>query len=227
MKLVLTNECGDILLLCPSSNANQLVTDIKSVDDAILKEKYRHICLIDHKVKLEHFTSVFCMTIPKCVEITEDNIDNDKITLYTFTDDSDNLKMDVSKMRIQNTNQNIATHFLSHISKVKFGTNDYKMHIKNHCDLESEINLDCRRKMECDMHVFREANEICVNNTCERSLCHSFMKRMVLHGIRRFRTIERDEIVELPFKKNDFVYYKYVCSYDDIHQVYMIRIILV
>jgi hypothetical protein len=227
MKLVLTHECGDILLIDPGLNANQLITDIDSVDNTLLKEKYRNICLIDHKVKLEYFTSVFCITIPKGVEITEDNIDNEQIKLYTFTDDSDQLKMDVSKMRVQNTNMNIATHFLSHISTIKFGSSDYKKHIKNHCQLESEINLDCRRKMECDIEVFKEANEICINDKYERTLCHSFAKRMILHGIRRFRNIERDEIVELPFKNNDYIYYKYICSYHDIVQVYMIRIILV
>jgi hypothetical protein len=227
MKLVLTHECGDILLIDPSSNANQLITDIESVDETILKEKYRTICLIDHKVKLEHFTSVFCMTIPKGVEISECNIDNEKITLYTFTDDADDLKMDVSKMRVQNTKLTIAKHFLSHISYCKYKSYDYQKHIKNHCELESEINADCRRKMECDMQVFKEANEICINDKCERSLCHSFAKRMILHAKHRFRNIERDEIVELPFKKHDYVYYKYICSYRDIIQVYMIRIILV
>ena len=227
MKLVLTHECGDVLLIDPGSNANQLITDIESVDPAILKDKYRTICLIDHKVKLEHFTSVFCMTIPKGVEISECNIDNEKITLYTFTDDAHNLKMDVSKMRVQNTKINIATHFLKLISLSEFGCDDYHKRIKNHCELEAEINLDCRRKMEQDMDVFKEANEICINDKYERSLCHSFAKRMILHAKHRFRNIERDEIVELPFKKNDYVYYKYICSYHETVQVYMIRLILV
>jgi len=175
---------------------------------------------------LENFTSVFCMMIPKGVEISECNIDNEKITLYTFTDESDSLKMDVSKMRVQNTNINIATHFLRHISKIKFGCDNYHKYIKNHCELEADINMDCRRKMECDIRVFKEANEICINDKCERSLCHSFAKRMILHAKHRFRNIERDEIVELPFKKHDYVYYKYIYSYHDIIQAYMIRIIL-
>jgi hypothetical protein len=227
MKLVLTHECGDILLIDPEVNSNQLVTCIDSIDKSILKEKYRNISLIDHNVKLQHFTSVFCMSIPKGVDISQCNIENEQITLYTFVDDSHNLKMDVSKMRIQNTNLNIATHFLTRVSCVKFGCSDYHKHIRNHCEIESAINEDCRRKMDLDMRAFKEENEICINDTYERSLCHSFMKRMILHAKHRFRNIERDEIVELPFKRHDYVYYKYICSYEDIVQVYMIRIILV
>ena len=216
MKLVLTHECGDILLIDPESNSNQLVT---SIDNNILKEKYKNICLIDHRVKLESFEAVFCMMIPKCVEINLENIDNDKIILYTFTDDSHKLKMDVSKMHIQNTNLNIATHFLQHISHTK--------NIGNHAEIEREINMDCHKKMELDMRAFNEVNEICINDTYEKSLCHSFMKRMVLHAKHRFNHIERDEIVELPFRKDDYIYYKYTCSYKEIVQVYMIRIIMV
>jgi len=227
MKIVLTHECGDTLLIDPELNANQLVTDIMSIDKTNVKEKYRDICVIDHRVKLEHFTSVFCMTVPGCTEITLDNIENEQIILYTFTEDSERLQMDVSKMRIQNTNLNIATHFLQHISKCKFGSDDYHKYIRNHCDIENEIKNDCRKKMECDMRVFKEANEICINDKYEKSLCHSFIKRMILHAKHRFRNIERDEIVDLPFRKNDYIYYKYICSYDDIVQVYMIRIILV
>ena len=227
MKLVLTHECGDLLLIDPGLNANQLITDIKSVEPTNLKEKYRNICLIDHRVKTECFTNVFCMTVPKRVEISEDNIDNERITLYTFTDESEHLKMDVSKMRIQNTNLNIATHFLRHITMTKFNSTDYCKYITNHCELESQINEDCRKKMECDMNVFKEANEICINDKYEKSLCHSFAKRMILHASHRFRNIERDEIVEIPFKRHDYIYYKYICSYEDIIQVYMIRIILV
>ena len=77
------------------------------------------------------------------------------------------------------------------------------------------------------MCVFKEVNEICINDTYEKSLCHSFMKRIVLHAKHRFNHIERDEIVELPFKRNDYIYYKYTCSYGEIVQVYMIRIIMV
>lgn len=221
MKIVLTQERGDNLLIYPKEG--QLITDID--DKSILKEKYRDICLIDQPMSLEQFAAVFCMLIPKCVEITLDNIDNSKITLYTFTDDCQHLNMDVAKMRIQNTSFNIAEHFLRHISTVKFGCCDYKQYISNHCELESEINQDCRRKMECDMKVFRKVNDNCI--TDEYSLCHNFMKQMVLHAKHRFLNIEKDEIVELPFKKKDYVYYKYNCSYHDIIQVYMIRIILV
>jgi hypothetical protein len=227
MKLILTHECGDVLLINPALNSNQLVNSIDSIDKTILKEKYRNIRLIDHKVKIENFASVFCMTIPNGVEITECNIENDKITLYTFTDSSDSLKFDVSKMYIQNTNFNIATHFLRYISTVKFGCDDYKEHIINHDEIESEINTDCRRKMECDMRVFKETNEICINDTYERSLCHSFVKQMILHAKHRFKQCERDEIIELPFKRHDYVYYKYICMYEDIEQVYMIRIIMI
>lgn len=227
MKLVLIHECGDTLLINPEVNSNQLVTCIDSIDPTILKEKYRDICLIDHRVKMEHFTSVFCTMIPKEVEISECNIDNDKIKLYTFTDECSNLKMDVSQMRIQNTNVNIATHFLRRIAMVKFGCDDYHKHIRNHNEIEDEINADCRKKMECDMRVFKEANEVCIGDTLERSLCHSFMKRMMLHAKHRFKHMERDEIVELPFKINDYVYYKYICSYEDVCQTYMIRIIMV
>jgi hypothetical protein len=227
MKLILTHECGDILLINPELNSNQLVTCLESLDKSNLKRKYQKTCLIDYNVKKEHFASVFCMMIPKGVEISESNIENDKITLYTFTDASDNLKFDVSKMYIQNTNLNIATHFLRHISTIKYGCDDYKKHIINHTDIICEINTDCRRKMECDIRVFKETNEICINDTYERSLCHSFVKKMIMHAKHRFKQCERDEIIELPFKRDDYVYYKYICLYEDIEQVYMIRIILV
>lgn len=224
MKLVLTQECGDILLINPDS---KLVTNIDSIDKRELKEKYRNIYVIDHRVKLDSFVSVFCMMIPKGIDITTDNIDNEKIALYTFTDDSNDLKMDVSKMRVQNTPHTIATHFLRLVSTNKHGSNDYKKYIKDHYELELEINDNCRRKMELDMRAFKEANEICINDTCERSLCHSFAKRMILQAKHRFDDVERDEITELPFQKHDYIYYKYICSYQDIIQVYMIRIILV
>jgi len=194
--------------------------------DLFLSKQIKHDTIIRHNVKLEMFKETFCFNSNGSNPI-EQNILNNKISLFTFEHEMVEHMLDVSKICMQTTQHNIADDFLSYMSQCKYKTTNYKNHIKNYADIKKYIDAECNQKIRNDMRILKK--EACVirsNNNEKNITCSRLLSKLMEQCRERFTHVG-DTICSIPFIKNDTINYFYTITAGTISRTYLIKLILV
>lgn len=194
--------------------------------DLFLSDKLNHDVIVEHKVKLSVFKETFCFDC-NCSKANQQNVLNNKISLFTFESEMVEHMLKVSHIHLKNTQQNIANEFLSHVSLCKYKTKNYMTHIKNHADIKKYIDAKCNEKIKNDMQILQnEASVIRSDNNVKNITCCRLLLKLMEQCRDRFTDVD-DTVTSIPLIKNDTINYFYTITAGTISRTYLIKLVLV
>jgi hypothetical protein len=182
--------------------------------------------IIQHRVSKETLHDVFCFNLNKSAPNPK-HIPNNNISLYTFlANDYKKLFVDISKLKTSAIDQQISADFLTHVSKLKYSSENYKTHIQNHEDIQTYIDVSCKEKAQEDMKWVKSNSKITPSkNTKHNITCGKLLTAMIDQVPGRFDT--GDKLTPLPFRKNDKIVYYCTITAGGIQRIYGIHMCVV
>ena len=184
-----------------------------------LSEPIKHDITIQHKVKLSMFKETFCFNCNGS-KLNQQNVKNNKISLFTFD-------REMTKHMLDVTHHNIANDFLSFASQCKYKTPNYASHIKNHADIKKYIESKCNEKNIHDMRLLKKEACVVRSNNSEKNVTCSILLLQLMEQCRERFTNVNSKISSIPFIKNDTVNYFYTVTAGTISRTYLIKLILI
>jgi hypothetical protein len=187
--------------------------------ELFLSEIIKYDKTIQHNVKLSIFKETFCFNCNGS-KLNQQNIANNKISLFTFDNE-------MSKHALDVTHHNIANDFLSYASQCKYKTTNFTNHIKNYVDIKKYIDTECNEKLIHDMRILkREASVVNSNNNEKNLTCSRLLLKLMEQCQERFTDMD-NTICSIPFLQNDTINYFYTIRAGTISRTYLIKLILV
>lgn len=175
--------------------------------------------IVNHYVSVSYMKKMFCFN-SYGNDININNINNNKIKLFTFIDSysltKSNIIFDISNLKINN--KTIVDNYLD-----EFDNTVDKIKIKNF------INQKCLNKMKNDLKYLKQNSKLYnTNNNVNNLECNKLLTNIIKLAPDRFSKINKNKINSLPFIKNDIIYFYILLNYNNIiKKFYKIIITLV
>jgi hypothetical protein len=173
---------------------------------------------------LEDLKNVFCSnSLGNSLSVK--NIRNSAIELYTLTDMwTDKMTIDLDNAKIESNGLTIADDFLKYASTKFNGTDKYNAFIQKSNEYHVYVNFKMRYNWSSNYNTFLQKNDIYNNKYENNSICALILEKMLINVPDRFCQNYSNEIIELPFRKGDFIYMVYTLECLDVSRKYLIKI---
>jgi hypothetical protein len=218
-----------------------------------LSDIMEHDAIINHSIELSSIQNTFCYHL--CGnEPTIDNINNNKIKLFTFSENIFPKTFRISKLKIKkkyiglkkyilHTYSTISQDFIESLSVYEkqnsLNNNDIhntpleieniqKSNVQRYKNLKKYINHHCLDNMHNNhfLHLKTNSKLFSKNNKKYNITCFKLFKQIITFYPNRIQNIKKN-IQSLPFRKKDIIYFFITLSYKDYKKTYRINLILV
>jgi hypothetical protein len=182
---------------------------------------------IDISWKCADVKNVFCCNFMGYVPSVK-NLRSDVYEFYTLTDMwADNLVIDISKVTIASNGLTVVDDFMSAISERLINTEKYNAFLDRYDEIQCYLYFRFKNNWDSNL-----ANLFKISGSYDKSISanvvgSNILERMIISVPERLKSINLNEIIELPFVVGDYFYVIYKVNHMDVTRRYKINMNLV